>query len=179
MISDRKESLDSNLWSFVISIIFGILLLSFAFILYYIGKVDFEKRMGPFEFVVISLAVFRLTRLLVYDSIALWIRDLFLDRKVENRSRSTIVNVKRSIPEKGLKRKMAELFSCPWCTGTWVALFVLFFHYLHPISWWFILGAAIAGFSTFIQILANLIGWNAEESKRRVTSLKIEQEGMG
>ena len=174
---DRKESGDSNFWSFLFSGLFSILLVGFAIFLYSRG-VEFDAKMGFFEFFVISLAVFRLTRLLVYDSIALWIRDLFFEIKKEWNEKEAVFVVKRSLAKSGIRRKLGELLLCPWCVGTWVALFVLFGYYLHPISWWFILGVAIAGVSTVIQILANLIGWNAEGSKNSVNSLKVEQEGM-
>jgi hypothetical protein len=177
MMPDRKESKDSNFWSFILSIVFGIMLVGSAVIFYYMG-VDFENRMGPFEFIVISLAVFRMTRLLVYDSITLWVRDMFLIKHCEWQSVEKLCVIKREIPKDGFKRKMAELFACPWCIGTWVALGMLFIHYLHPISWWFILGVAIAGLSTFIQIVMNLIGWNAEGKKHGLNVLQAEQEGF-
>jgi len=177
MIPDRKESKDSNLWSFLFSVVFGILLVGSAW-LFYSMDVDFMEAMGPFEFIVISLAVFRLTRLLVYDSITLWIRDLFLIKHCSWQENEQICIVKREMYRDGFKRKMAELFQCPWCIGTWVALGVLFIFYLHPISWWFILGVAIAGLSTFIQILMNLIGWNAEGKKHGLKILQAEQEGF-
>lgn len=176
MIQDRKESKDSNFWSFIFSGLFGILLVSFGLILQSRG-VDFY-RIGFFDFFVISLAVFRFTRLLVYDSIALWIRDLFFEVKKEYNEKEGIFIVKRGLYKSGIKRKMGELLLCPWCVGTWVALFGLFIYYIHPFGFWVLLGAAIAGVSTFIQILANLIGWNAEGSKNSVSSLKVEQEGM-
>ena len=46
-------------------------------------------------------------------------------------------------------------------------MLVVFFYYLSPISWIVILMFAVGGVATFIQLMANAVGWKAENLKRK------------
>ena len=122
-----------------------------------------------FDLVLIILATFRLTRLFVYDKVSKFFRDWFLDE--ENLiSQDGELLVARTRPEDGPRRTGLELLECPWCVGVWFATFVVFFYYLTPVAWYFILILAVSGVSTFIQILSNMIGWRAEHLKNKVNN---------
>ncbi len=103
------------------------------------------------DFFLISLAVFRLTRLVCYDVIFAFLRE-WLEEKQEGTFLGTL----------------SALVHCPWCTGLWFAFFVVFFYFATPIAWPFILILAIASIATTFQVLANLLGWSAEYKKRVV-----------
>ncbi len=122
--------------------------------------------LSPFDFFLLSLATFRLTRLLVYDGVMQFFRDFFL-RKKEIREEGN-VEVKRLKPRGGISKIIAELLDCPWCTGMWMAFFCLFLYTFFPQSYFFISVLAVAGSATFIQICINWIGWKAEEKKIEV-----------
>jgi hypothetical protein len=115
-------------------------LTSAAFIsLIIVISLAFRNNTLPLSFLdllLLALATFRLTHLVVYDTVMDFFRDFF--DKYDN----------------GLSRSMSELVHCPWCTGTWMALVVLLLHFLTPLSRFFMLVMAIAGVGTLIDILA-------------------------
>lgn len=103
------------------------------------------------DFLLIALAVFRLTRLVCYDVITDFIRD-WLGKHEEGTFFGT----------------MSALVRCPWCAGLWFAAFAVFFYFATPIAWPVLLVLALASVATTLQILANLLGWSAEYKKRVV-----------
>ncbi len=120
---------------------------------------------GVFEFVILTLAAFRLTRMVVYDHIMQWFRDAFADIECVARPDGT-QEVLHHKPARGARRTLYELLNCPWCFGLWAAWVVTFLYHLTPeIGWFLVLMLAIGGASSFIMILANLIGWHAEGKK--------------
>ncbi|MEW5323030.1 DUF1360 domain-containing protein [Geobacillus thermoleovorans] len=76
----------------------------------------------PFSFVLLCLASFRLTRLIVYDAITAWIRRPFhewTEQELPDGSKQVFLSFKGD----GLRRWIGELLSCYWCTGIWCAAF--------------------------------------------------------
>ncbi|EKD58378.1 MAG: hypothetical protein ACD_56C00141G0008 [uncultured bacterium] len=132
---DNKK--DQHFWHFVTSTVYGILLLLMIFILNRTGKVP--TSVAVFDFFMLTLATFRITRLLVHDLVLDFVRDQF-----ENSTH-------------GLGLTLHDLLDCPWCTGAWVALFVGFFYFTIPLAWPIIFIMAIAGFGTLLTILASLL----------------------
>jgi len=82
----------------------------------------------PFYFVMLSLAAFRLTRLLISDHITAWLRDLFVHVSFEKDELSGAEFITRTKVMYGPRVILAQLFGCPWCMGIWSAsiVFVLF-----------------------------------------------------
>lgn len=104
-----------------------------------------------FDFFLLVLATFRLTRLFVYDSITAFIRGWFYGQ-----SKTSFLGT------------MGTLINCPWCTGLWFALVLSYFYFITPYAWFLILFLGIAGLGTLMQILVNWIGWSAEGAKKAV-----------
>ena len=76
-----------------------------------------------FQFILLALAVFRLTHLIVYDNITEFIRRIVIQyREVQNESgeQETII----VIAESGWKKWFGELLTCHWCMGIWMSLFL-------------------------------------------------------
>lgn len=71
---------------------------------------------------VLGLASFRLTRLIVFDTITEFIRSPFME--VVEDEEGIFLEPKGT----GLRRWMGKLLSCYWCTGIWVSagLFALY-----------------------------------------------------
>lgn len=136
-----------DFWNIIFSIFF-----LFLMIVGYQIVVDnggFPTYVGPWDTLILGLAAFRLTRLFVYDSITQWFRDLF-----EGGQPNTFVGT------------VGTLVNCAWCTGLWAALVVATVYFAWPSLWFFIYVLALGGVASTLQILANLIGWNAEWKKR-------------
>lgn len=166
-----KPKDDQNFWNFILASL-SIILLAVEIWLIGIYFGWMPTGIGVFDFVLIILATFRLTRLFVYDTVAQFIRDWFLDKT--EREENGEVFVVREKPKGGVKRALADLMSCPWCFGLQAAILVVFFYFLTPITWIIVLMLAVAGVATLIQLLANLIGWHAEHRKNLV---KMQEEG--
>lgn len=127
----------------------------FAYILYLVnGKLPTE--INVFDFIIIILASFRMTRLLVYDKVMEFFRGLFV--KIE---RIEVLEDEVKIHSKnypyGIRRTVHDLLHCPWCTNVWASLIASFLYFLSPISWFFIFLLAVSGAGTFIQIITNKI----------------------
>lgn len=105
-----------------------------------------------FHLVLLSIATFRLVRLFTYDHIMEPIRSWL-----------------SGFQERTFLGTGAALLKCPWCTGMWFA-FLAYVGYaaipnvVLPVA----LILSIAGVASLFQLLANLIGWSAEEKKQRV-----------
>ncbi len=111
------------------------------------------------DFVLITLASFRIIRAVVYDKIFAFFREQFYDA---TEYKGKVVLVK---PEGGPRRTMIELLTCPWCFGVWATAMVAFFYLLTPYAFFPVLFLALSAVASFLQILSNLIGWKAEQAK--------------
>jgi hypothetical protein len=150
---------DQYIWNIAFTVFFLCFAIAGGIILDGEATLDI-RNLTLMEAVVLSLATMRLTRLFVYDRITAFFREQFYD-VVEVRGKRALEK-----PATGPRRTLADLLACPWCFGIWAAATVTFFYYLSPIFWYPILFMALAGAGTMLQLLANMIGWNAERAKR-------------
>jgi hypothetical protein len=108
---------------------------------------------GPWEFTLLALATFRLTRLFTYDHITDFVRGWF-----------------RGAPEDSFRATVSGLLNCPWCTGLWFAFLTVFCFFATPYAYPFVLVLAVAGVASLVQLLANFVGWSAEAKKRTISN---------
>lgn len=101
------------------------------------------------DFLLMALAIFRLVRLFTYDAITQFIRDWF-----------------HGADSRSLVGSLGTLINCPWCTGLWFSLIVVFCYFATPVTWYFVLVLALSAVASFFQLLSNLVGWSAEVKKR-------------
>ncbi len=167
-----KVENEKNRLEFGLATFFLIALIIIISILHRRG-IDVTKRIPFYDFFILSLAVFRLTRLFVYDGIMQFVRDMFLVKTISTDEKTGEKVVERSKAIRGLRRVFCELLGCPWCIGMWMSFWVIILYFFIPESWLLFLILAIAGFSSFIQITINAIGWTAEKEKIEVK--KIEE----
>lgn len=160
-----QERNNQGIWNFIFSVFFVIV---FGVCLWLLIRVNgrLPTSINLFDFVLLILATFRLTRLFVYDKITKFVRDWFLDERELTTSAGDVLFL-REKPLDGPRRTMADLLSCPWCTAAWFAPMVTFFYFLTPSAWFVILVLAIAGAASSIQVLANMVGWRAEMLKNK------------
>jgi len=110
------------------------------------------------KFVLVSLAIFRITRLIVFDQITAFIRAPFLMEYEQ----TNLLGEKESylVPrESGLRGWIGKLISCYWCTGIWTAAAVVFFQWKFPVIVDpILLVFGLAGMAAIIEtIVQNLI----------------------
>lgn len=149
---------DQYFWNFVFLLFFVALVFMGAVIL----ETESYRPLSSFEtvdFVLISLATFRMIRLFVYDAVTKFFREQFYDAKKVGK------DVFLQKPASGPRRTLADLISCPWCFGAWAAMMVIFFYAFTSYAYFPVVLLAIAGVATFLQLLANMIGWRAERLK--------------
>jgi hypothetical protein len=108
------------------------------------------------DFVLLALACFRLTRLVVFDKITEFLRAPFFEEREEENEEGFIevYYFPKSTP---IKKFIGELLSCYWCTGIWVSAglvvgYLYFPHFFTPI----ILIAAIAGLGSILESLVQI-----------------------
>ncbi|MCD8503408.1 MAG: DUF1360 domain-containing protein [Bacillaceae bacterium] len=106
-----------------------------------------------FEFVIICLAAFRLTRLLVYDTISGFIRKPFheiVEETSASGEKETFIVIKGK--ENGIRYWIGYLLSCYWCVSVWMAFFSWLFYSLYPtVTGPILLIAAVAGVAAIIE----------------------------
>ncbi len=117
------------------------------------------------DFALITLASFRVIRLMVYDKITAFFREQFYD-VVEQKGKILLVK-----PAHGPRRTLADLLTCPWCFGVWATATIGFFYLLTPYAFFPVLLLALSAVATFLQLLTNLIGWKAEQTKNEVEGM--------
>lgn len=163
--SERRPKEDLNGWNFALSVFFLAALVLALWELW--GEIGaFPRAVPVFDMLLMSLAAMRVTRLVVYDKITRWFRELFL-RKHEVIT-DGVTWIELTPYHGGLMRSLHDLVQCPWCIGFWSSLIIVICYFLFPWAWVVILFLAIAGVGTFAQILMNLIGWKAEALKHEV-----------
>lgn len=159
-----EERTDQNWWNFFFSVLFAMLLvLSIQYLDTRYGHMPWGE-VPPFDVLLMALAVFRITRLLVYDKITQFLRDMFLRSRVIKDEQGNIL-IERSLYRSGPLRTIHDLLGCPWCVGVWAALIVTFCYFVFPFTWYIMLFLAIAGLGSFLQVVSNAVGWKAENLK--------------
>ena len=153
---------DQNVWNFIFSVFFFVMLIAALFEMKQI-RGGFLVSVPPFDALVMALATFRITRLIVYDKIARWFRELFADTREFEQDGVMFVEI-RSFGS-GLRHTIYDLLLCPWCIGMWSALIVVFTYFIFDWAWSVIFILALAGAGSLFQVIANGIGWRAESLK--------------
>lgn len=105
------------------------------------------------ELGLLSLAVFRMTRLFVYDQIMEWLRRPFM-KEYEEENEDGEIEVYYVPIEHGFRGWIGSLLSCYWCTGVWIAAGLYGFYVMAP----FIMGPiiiifALAGLAALIETI--------------------------
>lgn len=147
-------------WSVVFSLFFLILMVMGAIILETEARIAWVD-LTTFDYIIMLLASWRLTRLFVYDSITRFLREQFMDVIKAGRG------YKLQTPKNGPRRLLAELFACPWCTSVWTSAIVVFIYMLTEYS---VLPFMLLGMSAVVSVLqigTNLLGYNAERAKNQ------------
>ncbi|MED4206747.1 DUF1360 domain-containing protein [Neobacillus mesonae] len=102
------------------------------------------------DLVVLILATYRLTHLIVFDQITSFIRKPFLEVTIiehdDGQLEETI-----EIKGTGIRHFIGSLISCYWCSGIWVSVIVVTTFYLFPESLLVFLILAVAGAAALIE----------------------------
>jgi hypothetical protein len=107
----------------------------------------------------LGLATFRITRLIVYDKITEPLRRPFFT-EVEEVNDDGSIDIYIRPKDKGIRRWVGELFSCHWCTGIWVSIGVATLYMFHwPLGEWTLLLFSVAAIGSIVEvIISKLVG---------------------
>jgi hypothetical protein len=109
-----------------------------------------ESVLGGYEWIVLVLASFRLTRLLIHDQITGWLRKPFLEVKEDHTTDQPYYYIEPK--GKGLRRWLGMLLSCYWCMGVWTTAFLyISWILLSPPSIYVIHILALAGAAAILE----------------------------
>ncbi len=110
-----------------------------------------------FEFILLCLASFRLTRLVVFDTITTFIRKPFHEISEET-NENGVVETYLTIKGTGLNYWVGELLSCYWCVAVWASIFLFFSYIFIPyIAGPLIVILAIAAVASIIEAVVSKI----------------------
>jgi len=147
---DSKQQMpkDQGMWNAIFSIAF-----LFLFAVLYFGLTDGLDKIRwiffitTFDIAILSLATYRVVRLISYDKIFAFVRNWFLDE----------VDGAYIKPAGGPRRTIAELIECIWCTGLWAAPGVTVMYFALPIGRLFVIILAVAAVGSFLQNVSQMI----------------------
>ncbi|MBP9843136.1 MAG: DUF1360 domain-containing protein [Candidatus Pacebacteria bacterium] len=154
---------DQYFWNFVFTVFFVILVIMGTIILETETRIPLDQ-LSLVDYILITLATWRLTRLFVYDAVTKFIREQFWNVKTVGKG------YQLEKPKTGPRRTLADLFDCPWCVGVWMAATVMFFYLLTAYAIFPVVLLAVSAMATFLQLISNLVGNRAEQLKRETGS---------
>ena len=155
MMNERKHQA-WNFWS--ASVFFGAVLLV-GFLLNKKG-VDITDLTFK-EAVVIILATYRMTRIVVFEKIFKYLRNV-----LKNREDLYVVGT------------LSSIITCPWCAGVWVTLVIIVFYFLVPFGVVLVYVLALAGVASMVILVSNLLHMHTEHRQRIHQREKIPHDDM-
>ncbi|MDO8548347.1 MAG: DUF1360 domain-containing protein [bacterium] len=161
-MSTHRPKEDQNFWNFIFSLFFVLMLVAAVWGMKQL-RGGYLMSVPPFDALLMALAAFRVTRLIVYDKITRWFRELFADTREFEEGGIMFVEIKPF--GSGFRHTIHDLLNCPWCIGFWSSLAIVFSYFVFDWAWAVIFFLAVAGVGSLIQLWANVIGWKAENLK--------------
>ncbi len=140
---------DQALWNAVFAIAF----IGIAVVLFW-GLTDGLRHyhwlyfLNAFDIAIISLATFRIIRLVSYDKIFAFVRNWFVVRQPDG---------SYAKQGGGPRRTIAELLECLWCTGLWATLLVTTLYFGADIGRFIVIILAVAAIGSFLQNFSQLV----------------------
>jgi hypothetical protein len=102
------------------------------------------------EVILIILASYRMTRIIVFEKIFKYLRDV-----LKSRENSYLLGT------------LSSIITCPWCAGVWVTLVIIVFYFLVPYGDLLVYVLALAGIASMVILFSNLLHmWT--EGKQRI-----------
>jgi len=143
MLNERKHQA-WNFWSAFVFI--GAILL----VGHFLNRAGVDIRdLTMKEAVLVILASYRMTRILVFEKILKYFRDA-LKRREDFYVIGTI----------------HSMVTCPWCAGVWVTLIIIVFYFLVPYGALLVYVLALAGLASMVILVSNLLHMYTERRQR-------------
>lgn len=101
------------------------------------------------EGLIVVLATYRMTRILVFEKIFKYFRDV-----LKRREDLYVIGT------------LSSIITCPWCAGVWVTLVIIVFYFLVPYGVVLVYVLALAGVASLVILLSNLLHMYTEGKQR-------------
>ena len=101
------------------------------------------------EAVLVILASYRMTRILVFEKILKHFRDA-----LKRRENLYVIGTIHS------------MVTCPWCAGVWITLIIIVFYFLVPYGALLVYVLALAGIASMLILVSNLLHMYTERRQR-------------
>jgi len=101
------------------------------------------------EAVLVILASYRMTRILVFEKILKHFRDA-----LKRRENLYVIGTIHS------------MVTCPWCAGVWVTLIIILFYFVVPYGELLVYVLALAGLASMVILVSNLLHMYTERRQR-------------
>jgi hypothetical protein len=143
MLNERKH----QAWNFWSAFVF---LSAVGLVGYLLMKkgVDMEELTFK-QALVIILASYRMTRILVFEKIFKYFRDV-----LKRRENMYVIGT------------IHAMITCPWCAGVWVTLIIIVVYFLVPFGILLVYVLALAGLASMMILLSNLLHMYTERRQR-------------
>ena len=103
-----------------------------------------------YDAVLIILATYRISRMVVYEKVFSYFRFLI---KIRTKN--------------GFFNSINNLITCPWCTSVWIALFLLDIFYLVPYGNYFVYIMVISAIASPLILLSNYLSLQNDILKKK------------
>jgi len=143
MLNERKHQA-WNFWSAFV--FFGAVLL----VGHFLNRAEIDIRdLTMKEALLVILATYRMTRILVFEKILKHFRDA-----LKRRENLYVIGTIHS------------MVTCPWCAGVWVTLTIIVFFFLVPYGALLVYVLALAGLASMVILISNLLHMYTERRQR-------------
>jgi hypothetical protein len=136
------------------------------------GLVGFELR--PMDLALLVLATFRLGRLIAYDVVMEPFRRPFARTVPDSTGAGETVEPRGT----GVRRALGQLFSCPICTGTWVAAILVYGLYAFPgPTRVFLVIMAVIGAAELLNAFEEAFCWSGQLARTMTGRQLVQKTG--
>jgi hypothetical protein len=143
MLNERKH----QAWNFWSALVFLSAIVLVGYLLKKEG-VDIEELTFK-QALLIILASYRMTRILVFEKIFKYFSDVLKKRE-----------------DLFVLGTIHSMVTCPWCAGVWVTLIIIAFYFMVPYGVLLVYVLAMAGLASMLILVSNLLHMYTERRQR-------------
>jgi hypothetical protein len=158
MLNDKSQRREYATKLVLMSVFVGGLFLFIGYMTFYGPGWDAFK-LGTMDLVLLSLAVYRLGRLVAYDRVMEPLRQFFA-RTIPDPTGAGDTTEARG---EGIQQSIGQLVTCPVCVGTWIAAGLVYLLYLFPSPVRvFLAMTAVAGAAELLVAVTEALCWTGQ-----------------
>lgn len=152
---------DQYFWNFIFALFFIALVVTGTAALDSSTTKNFAT-LNIVDYVLITLASWRLIQLFVCDSATKFIREQFYDA---TKVKGGVILEK---PTRGPRRTLANIFSNQWYFGLWATMIVVFSYMIFSWAVFPVVLLALSAVASFLQLVSNFVSYKTEKTGNHV-----------